>query len=280
MSIKYLAPNYAVSSQLSISELPPLAEQDVSGIICLRPDGEELRQPSAADIGVAAEECGLAFAYVPVKVGVRPDPETVERLRRVFTEMTGPDGIKKVVAYCQSGGRAVKLYEMMQANAPEVRVNAQKFDVVIVGGGAGGLSTASSLLKRRPDLLLAIIEPSEVHDYQPGWTLVGAGVLSQEATRRFEVSLMPSQATWIHQAVTEFHPEENYVCVHRMLHCQGIDGDKAILTRQSTFTHDFGSDLRRDNMKQIEFALEFFQSGFGHALEVSDPFFAIHRDQA
>ena len=48
------------------------------------------------------------------------------------------------------------------------------YDVVIVGGGAAGISTASSLLHRRPELSIAIVEPRDRHYYQPGWTLVGA----------------------------------------------------------------------------------------------------------
>ncbi|HEU4525066.1 MAG TPA: FAD/NAD(P)-binding protein, partial [Gemmatimonadales bacterium] len=43
---------------------------------------------------------------------------------------------------------------------------------MIVGGGAAGLATAASLLRRRPSLDIAVIEPRERHYYQPGWTLV------------------------------------------------------------------------------------------------------------
>ena len=41
-------------------------------------------------------------------------------------------------------------------------------DVVIGGGGAAGIATASSLLKRRPGLAIAVVEPREAHYYQPG----------------------------------------------------------------------------------------------------------------
>lgn len=55
--------------------------------------------------------------------------------------------------------------------------NVPKFSVVIVGGGAAGISVASSLLSREPNLDIAVIDPAEIHYYQPGWTMVGGGIL-------------------------------------------------------------------------------------------------------
>jgi sulfide:quinone oxidoreductase len=51
------------------------------------------------------------------------------------------------------------------------RAAAQRHDVVVVGGGAAGLATAASLLRRRPGLDIAVVEPADRHFYQPGWTL-------------------------------------------------------------------------------------------------------------
>jgi sulfide:quinone oxidoreductase len=51
-----------------------------------------------------------------------------------------------------------------------------KHAVVIVGGGASGVTVAAELKRHNPGLDIAIVEPSELHWYQPGWTLVGAGV--------------------------------------------------------------------------------------------------------
>jgi len=82
-------------------------------------------------------------------------------------------------------------------------------DVVIVGGGAAGIATAASMVKRRPSLDIAIVEPAEYHYYQPGWTMVGAGVFEAPVTRRPMASVMPKQARWIHQAAATFQPEQN-----------------------------------------------------------------------
>jgi len=81
--------------------------------------------------------------------------------------------------------------------------------VLIVGGGAAGITAAAQLKRARPQLDVAILEPSADHDYQPGWTLVGAGVFSLEETRRAEGDLIPSGVTWIRDAVASFQPEAN-----------------------------------------------------------------------
>ena len=82
-------------------------------------------------------------------------------------------------------------------------------EIVIVGGGAGGIATAASLLRRRPGLDIAIVEPRTTHDYQPGFTLIGAGVFRPDQVRRPMASLMPKGATWLQTAVKAFEPEAN-----------------------------------------------------------------------
>ncbi|MGZ8329116.1 MAG: FAD-dependent oxidoreductase, partial [Allosphingosinicella sp.] len=84
-------------------------------------------------------------------------------------------------------------------------------DVVIVGGGAAGISVAASLFRRRPGLDIAIIEPSETHYYQPGFTLVGAGIFTLDQLRRPTASLIPDGATWLRTSAKGFDPNSNTV---------------------------------------------------------------------
>lgn len=79
--------------------------------------------------------------------------------------------------------------------------------ILIVGGGAAGLTAASQLLRARPDLAITLLEPARDHYYQPGWTLVGAGVFSLEQTRRAEAELVPAGVEWIQEAAAAFDPE-------------------------------------------------------------------------
>ncbi|MBB5499389.1 FAD/NAD(P)-binding oxidoreductase [Paraburkholderia sp. MM5384-R2] len=90
-------------------------------------------------------------------------------------------------------------------------VVGRRHSVVIVGGGAAGIGVASSLLSRMPDLDISIIEPADVHYYQPGWTMVGGGVFDQAVTVRTMASVMPDRVQWIKAAVTGFEPEWNFV---------------------------------------------------------------------
>ncbi|MGG0669487.1 FAD/NAD(P)-binding oxidoreductase [Lederbergia citrisecunda] len=87
------------------------------------------------------------------------------------------------------------------------------FKVVIVGGGAAGISGAARLLRQSKVLggEIAIIDPAEKHYYQPLWTLVGGGDSKKEDSEREMKDLIPEGAVWIQDAVTSFEPKRNEV---------------------------------------------------------------------
>ena len=84
-------------------------------------------------------------------------------------------------------------------------------EFLIVGGGAGGIAVAASLLRRRRGLDIAVVEPSERHYYQPGFTLVGAGGFTSEQLMRLTASVMPRGATWLRTSAIAFRPDSNEV---------------------------------------------------------------------
>jgi len=81
--------------------------------------------------------------------------------------------------------------------------------ILIVGGGAAGITVAAQLLKQNSSLDVAIVEPSEQHYYQPAWTLVGGGAYRMADTIRSEKDCIPQGAKWIKDRVTSFAPQQN-----------------------------------------------------------------------
>ncbi len=81
--------------------------------------------------------------------------------------------------------------------------------ILIVGGGAAGITVAAQLLRRDRGLDIGIVEPSDRHYYQPAWTLVGAGCMPFEATVRAQSDCIPAGATWLQERVEGFEPEGN-----------------------------------------------------------------------
>ena len=84
-------------------------------------------------------------------------------------------------------------------------------DVLIIGGGSGGLSVAARLRNSPSPPDVAILEPSEKHYYQPIWTLVGAGVFPKETSVRAEADYIPEGVTWVRDGVASFDPGQNAV---------------------------------------------------------------------
>src|SRR3546814_14535307 len=71
------------------------------------------------------------------------------------------------------------------------------YDIVIIGGGAAGIATASSILKRNAKVTIAVVDPAPDHYYQPGWTMVGAGVFTPEQTPKADSDIMPQGVKWV-----------------------------------------------------------------------------------
>jgi len=85
------------------------------------------------------------------------------------------------------------------------------YHVLIVGGGNAGISVAARLMKKRRNLKMGIIEPSDKHYYQPAWTLVGGGTFDIRKTVRSEADFIPRGVHWIKEAAALFDPENNMV---------------------------------------------------------------------
>ena len=85
------------------------------------------------------------------------------------------------------------------------------YQILIIGGGTGGIMAAANLLAKDTSLDIGLIEPAEWHYYQPAWTLVGGGTYDYNKTRRSMASVMPKNVDWVKDFATGFNAEENSV---------------------------------------------------------------------
>lgn len=83
--------------------------------------------------------------------------------------------------------------------------------IVIIGGGTAGLSVLRNIHRKRSDLKITLIEPSETHYYQPLWTLVGGGIFPMSISARPLKDFIPQRVQWIQQKVAEILPDRNQV---------------------------------------------------------------------
>ncbi|KAI3652453.1 hypothetical protein MP228_002778 [Amoeboaphelidium protococcarum] len=87
--------------------------------------------------------------------------------------------------------------------------------VSIIGGGTAGITVASQLVKRVPKVNVTIVEPSEMHHYQPIWTLVGGGVskldrMAQRSTADV-IKSIGGNVKWIQSEAVEVEAQDQRV---------------------------------------------------------------------
>ena len=242
-TIKRLTPFLSVAAQLQPTDMALLAGSGFRCVINNRPDNEGEGQPSSEAIRQAAEASGLEYHHLPVISGQIGDAD-VAAFRALLGRIKGP-----ALAFCRTGTRSASLWALAEAHHLDPQVLLQtarqadydlsgllprleqywqstadeplntssrlaatpRYDVLVIGGGAAGCAVTASLLKRDPNLRVAVIEPREQHYYQPGWTLVGAGVFDRANTERAMSRCIPSKAQWIHAAAEAFEPEHQQV---------------------------------------------------------------------
>jgi len=232
MELHHLSPELSVSAQILPGDLTAIRAAGFQSLICNRPDGEAGDQPLFAEIERAAQALGMRTYYLPAVSGKVTDEQGL-----LFGQIMA-DLPKPVLAYCRTGMRSTTMWALAEARRqalPEIIAVAQRagYDmkgvvrriinqgrtplddaevshtVVIVGAGAAGIATASSLLARDPQLDIALIDPADVHYYQPGWTLVGGGVFDAVDTAHTMARTIPQGVHWIKAAVAAFEPERN-----------------------------------------------------------------------
>lgn len=82
--------------------------------------------------------------------------------------------------------------------------------IVIVGGGSAGIGVAA-MLRNEGMKNVTVVEPKDVHYYQPLWTLCGGGIKDVKDSVKPMEKVLPKGTTWLQEKVASFHPTENRI---------------------------------------------------------------------
>ncbi|HRV77507.1 MAG TPA: FAD/NAD(P)-binding oxidoreductase [Thauera sp.] len=83
--------------------------------------------------------------------------------------------------------------------------------IVIAGSGLAGVAAANRLARELDGAKITIVDRKEIHNYQPGYTLVATGVWPVEKVSDRNADLIPPGVEWVREMVAEFDAEKNAV---------------------------------------------------------------------
>lgn len=86
-----------------------------------------------------------------------------------------------------------------------------KGKIVIIGGGAAGLTMAARLMNWLEEPDITLIDPSDRQFYQPGFTLIASGVYTPEEVYKPQASCIPKGVKWIKDSAIAVDPVWNQI---------------------------------------------------------------------
>ncbi|MBM3096141.1 TIGR01244 family phosphatase [Ensifer sp. T173] len=105
----------SIMAQPATDEFQSFADQGFTGLINVRPDGEDEEQPGSEQEAAAAKKARMSYTFIPVTLPTVTESE-VAAFQEALDEAEGP-----VVAHCKSGRRALHLYAIGEVLAGRMR---------------------------------------------------------------------------------------------------------------------------------------------------------------
>ncbi len=107
-----------------------------------------------------------------------------------------------------AAGGALLATGAQPARAQRVRTSAR---IVILGAGAGGAAIANRLAERLEGAQITIVDGRQQHWYQPGFTLIAAGLKPASYAISGTGDWLPRGVDWVQDYAAELDPEANVV---------------------------------------------------------------------
>ncbi len=111
MEIRPITPRYAVSPQITVDDVPAIAEAGFVKVICNRPNSEVPVDMQSDAIGEAVRAAGLEYEVLELTHQTMT-PDNVALQKALANNCEGP-----VLAYCASGTRCSVVWALGQCDA-------------------------------------------------------------------------------------------------------------------------------------------------------------------
>lgn len=83
--------------------------------------------------------------------------------------------------------------------------------IAIIGAGLGGITMSASLIKAMPKAQITLFDKDENFYYQPGFTLIAAGIYTLDDVLYKKTELIDEKVKWIKQNVAQILPNDNKI---------------------------------------------------------------------
>jgi len=109
-----------IGGQIAPADVAGLKQQGVSTIVNNRPDGEDVGQPTSAEIEAAATAAGVDYRHVPIARGL--GPSDIEAMRAAMQSA----GEGKLFAFCRSGNRSALAWAVAKSEDGMARAELER----------------------------------------------------------------------------------------------------------------------------------------------------------
>lgn len=151
---------------------------------------------------------------------------------------------RQLLSFAAGGAALAAAGSATQATA-QTKTNAR---IVIIGAGAGGTSLANRLVRRLDGAQITLIDPRAAHLYQPGLTLVAAGLKPADYVVSKTTDWLPKGTELIAERAAAIDPEAKTVSTESGL---SVAYDFLVVAPGLTLDHDaiegFSLDMVGEN---------------------------------
>ncbi|KAK6625784.1 hypothetical protein RUM43_006083 [Polyplax serrata] len=121
------------------------------------------------------------------------------------------ENIGTAVVHLKPSGLSRYEVEIQRRGIATVECREKTCKLLVIGGGSGGCSIAAKFAPKLGKDNVVVVEPSDVHYYQPMFTLIGGGMKSLEDARKPMADVLPKDVDWVQDSVQKIEPQGNYV---------------------------------------------------------------------